>query len=93
MSEDRGRIIYQFMWGYQSHFQVSAEVSLRMTLREVGFTGDVDVLLVGFQATGIHPFPICVEPEDGPFDPSILSNVLQGLKGQGLFARAAALRG
>jgi hypothetical protein len=76
MSERRGRAIAQFMWGYQSAFRISAEVSLRMALEEVGFTGNADVLLVGFEAAGQHAFPICIEPEDGPYDPSILSNVL-----------------
>jgi hypothetical protein len=74
-SEDSDQIINQFMWGYQSHFQIEVEAYLRMALREVGFSGHADVLLVGIQAAGEHAFPICIEPEDGPYDPSMLANV------------------
>jgi hypothetical protein len=76
MSERRGKAIRQFMWGYQEHFQISAEVGLRSALKDIGFTGDADVLLVGFEITGEHSFPICIAPEDGPYDPSILTNVI-----------------
>lgn len=75
MPEDRGKPISQFMWGYQSPFRVSAKHSLQMTLGDIGFTGNVDVLLIGFEAAGTHDFPICIEPEDGPYDPSLLANV------------------
>jgi hypothetical protein len=74
-SDDSDQIIYQLMWGYQSIFQISVEGPLRIALREVGFTGRADVLLVGFQAAGQHEYPICIEPEDGPYEPSIFANV------------------
>ena len=75
MAENDDRIIQQFMWGYQVYFQTSVETYLRIALREVGFTGKADVILVGFQAQGEHRFPICFEPEDGPYEPSVLANV------------------
>ena len=74
-NEDSDQIIYQFMWGYQSYFQTGVEVPLRTALREIGFAGQADVLLVGFQAAGQHAFPICIEPEDGPYEPAIFVNV------------------
>jgi hypothetical protein len=77
MMEDRGRIIKQFMWGYQHVFRISAETGLKAALEEVGFSGDVNVLLVGLQVAGTHDFPICIEPEDGPYDPAMLSSVEQ----------------
>jgi hypothetical protein len=83
MPENRGRMIRQFMWRYQSTFRTSAQVGLEMALEAVGFSGDVDVLLVGLQAAGSHEFPICIEPEDGPYDPSVLSNVER--RGQELY--------
>jgi hypothetical protein len=85
MPEDSDMTIDQFMWGYQSYFQSSAETYLRIALREAGFTGNADVLLVGFQAAGKHAFPICIEPEDGPYDPSILADVIS--QGQELYER------
>lgn len=83
MPEDNDMIINQFMWGYQPHFRIGVEVPLRMALSDIGFIGVADVLLVGFQVTGEHPFPICIEPEDGPYDPSFLTNVLS--RGQELY--------
>ena len=72
----RGRGIAQFMWGYQSPFRISVEVRLRTELEEIGLAGRIDVLLVGFEVAGQHTFPICIEPEDGPYDPSALANVM-----------------
>ena len=71
------------MWGYQVYFQTSVETYLRIALREVGFTGKADVILVGFQAQGEHRYPICFEPEDGPYEPSVLANVAS--RGQELY--------
>jgi hypothetical protein len=75
MTENRGKMIMQFMWSYQHTFRTSVITGLRMALDEVGFSGDVDVLLVGLQAAGTHAFPICIEPEEGPYDPAMLSSV------------------
>jgi hypothetical protein len=75
MQERRGRAIAQFMWAYQSPFRISAKVSLRSVLEAIGFLGDADLVLVGVEVEGEHVFPICIEPEDGPFDPGMLSGV------------------
>lgn len=83
MPRDDDQTIDQFMWGYQVYFQVGVETPLRMALREVGFAGEADVLLVGFEAEGEHVFPICIEPEDGPYDPSMLADVIR--RGQELY--------
>jgi hypothetical protein len=83
MPEENDMIIDQFIWGYQSAFHGSVEVYLRMALREIGFTGRVDVLLVGFQEAGEYRFPICIEPEDGPYAPSILDHARS--RGQELY--------
>jgi hypothetical protein len=75
MPEDDPRIIEQRMWPYQYYFRISALADIKRTLKEVNFFGDTDVLLAGFEAEGMHEFPICVESEDGTYDPSILSGV------------------
>jgi hypothetical protein len=75
MHERRGRAIAQFMWAYQSPFRISAMVSLRSVMEAVGFLGETDLILVGIEADGEHAFPICIEPEDGPFEPGMLSGV------------------
>lgn len=85
MTESPGKAIAQFMWGYQHVFRTSAIVGLRSALDEVGFSGDIDILLVGLKAAGTHAFPICIEPEDGPYDPAMLSCVEQ--RGQELYAQ------
>lgn len=71
----RGRGIRQFMWAYQPHFLISVKVSIESSFKEIGFLGNPEVLLVGFQVAGEHAYAVCVEPEDGPFGAIDLSGV------------------
>lgn len=70
-----GRSIRQFMWAYQPHFRISVKVRVEMALEAIGFTGNPDVVLVGFKAAGEHEFDVCIEPEDGPYSPEELPHV------------------
>jgi sensor domain DACNG-containing protein/sensor domain DACNH-containing protein len=72
----RGLAIAQFMWAYQPHFRISVELSVENALSEIGFIGDHYVMLVGFQVAGEHTFQICIEPEDGPYNPADLADVV-----------------
>ncbi|MFD4956200.1 DNA integrity scanning protein DisA nucleotide-binding domain protein [Streptomyces sp. NPDC058451] len=65
------------MWAYQPHFRISVKVRAESTLEAIGFTGNPDVVLVGFKATGEHEFDVCIEPEDGPYSPDDLEQVRQ----------------
>jgi hypothetical protein len=75
-SHPRGRAIAQFMWSFQHIFRFSVKHGVESALREVGFVGDHQVLLVGFQVACEHAFPICIEPEDGPYSPTDLAEVV-----------------
>lgn len=68
-------VIDQFMWSYQPHFRTSVEVAVELAFKEIGFDGRVHVLLVGFDSTGQQEYPICIEPEEGPFSPTDLERV------------------
>src|SRR5690606_8976476 len=70
------RGITLFMWGYQSHFRISAEVSASSLFEAVDPNLDPRVLLVGIlidEVEGRHR--LCVDPEDG----DILLDALAGL--------------
>ncbi len=69
--------IRQFMWAYQPHFRISVKARAKSTLEAIGFTGNPDVVLVGFKAAGEHEFDVCIEPEDGPYSPDGLGKVRQ----------------
>lgn len=71
----KGRSIKQFMWAYQHHFRSSVKIRAEMTFEAIGFTGNPDVVLVGFKAAGDHEFDVCIEPEDGPYSPDDLAHV------------------
>ncbi|MEU6723168.1 hypothetical protein ABZ917_05585 [Nonomuraea wenchangensis] len=64
------------MWPYQHIFRMSVETSVKSALEAVGFTGTSHALLVGFEAEGNHRFPICIDPEDGPYTPRELAHVV-----------------
>jgi hypothetical protein len=65
-----------FMWGYQSHFRLHAEIEARTLLHKLDPTLAPQVFLVGFL---IRPrpgrAPICVVPEDCPFQPQAFAGV------------------
>ncbi|MEW2631072.1 diadenylate cyclase [Streptomyces sp. NPDC048389] len=67
--------IRQFMWAYQPHFRILVKARAKSTLEAIGFTGNPDVVLVGFRAAGEHEFDVCIEPEDGPYSPDCLGQV------------------
>jgi hypothetical protein len=70
------RSIDQFMWGYQPHFRHSADLSLRQALAAVAVNVESEYFLVGFRASGTSgKWDICVEPEDGPYQPGDLTDV------------------
>jgi Probable sensor domain DACNG len=71
-----GRAISQFMWGYQATFRISARVGLRSALEHIGAAVPADLFLVGFREAGTAgQWPICVEPELGPYHPRQLTSV------------------
>ncbi|MFJ5301093.1 hypothetical protein [Streptomyces sp. NPDC088350] len=80
-------VIEQFMWSYQAHFRVGVEVAAKSALEAIGFYGEPNVVLAGFQVAGEHKFGICVEPEDGPYSPHDLREVVQ--RGAELYAEHA----
>jgi hypothetical protein len=66
----RERTIIQFMWGYQPHFRSSVRSGTEVAFEAVGFHGQPVIFLVGFKIAGDHEFDICIEPEEGPYEPS-----------------------
>lgn len=67
-----GRVIELFMWGYQPHFRSGFEGYANRVIGEIASGVEPMVLLVGVCAPGnerVHP--VCVEPEDGIWDPAI----------------------
>jgi hypothetical protein len=61
-----------FMWGYQRGFRKLFEIRARNVLRTVAPAVEPQVLLVGIRAPGEDaPYPVCVEPEDGDWDPEL----------------------
>ncbi|GAA4775829.1 diadenylate cyclase [Streptomyces sanyensis] len=72
-----GRVIEQFMWGYQDHFRISLDFGLESALSSIGFSYEARSMLIGFR-TSDSPGPvICVEQGEGLFKPSDLSDVLR----------------
>ena len=61
-----------FMWGYQLHYRFEIQHRARTVLELIAPNLRVDALLIGVrtpEATDGHP--VCVEPEDGDWDPSL----------------------
>src|SRR4051812_22103091 len=66
-----------FMWSYQAYFQVSAQVASETLFQRLDPRFEPHVYLVGFLAQtrpGRHP--ICVVPDDCPYQPEQLGDVL-----------------
>lgn len=58
--------IEHFMWGFQSHFRIGAQVRAESVFALLTETLDSDVLLVGrLGEDRSDRHPLCVEPEDG----------------------------
>ncbi|WP_405819582.1 hypothetical protein OG241_30075 [Streptomyces sp. NBC_01390] len=77
-------VIEQFMWSYQPHFRIGVEVAAKFALEAIGFFGEPKVILIGFQVAGEHKFEICIEPENGPYAPLDLQDVVR--RGSELYA-------
>jgi hypothetical protein len=61
-----------FMWGYQPGFRKLLEMRAEKVLQAVAPTVEPRVFLVGIRAPGHDaPYPVCVEPEDGAWEPSL----------------------
>ncbi|UTT69360.1 DNA integrity scanning protein DisA nucleotide-binding domain protein [Arthrobacter sp. DNA4] len=69
--------IQQFMWGFQPHFRSSLTFLAKHALSSIGVEVAPEAYLVGFREAGNGPWPICVEPETGPYSPDLLGDVLQ----------------
>lgn len=64
-----------FMWGFQPHFRTQVEWTFQRAIGELGREVDPEVFLIGFLLERRKGNAICVEPEDGPIDPSELVGV------------------
>jgi hypothetical protein len=64
-----------FMWGFQPHFRSQVEWTFQRAISELGREVEPEVFLIGFLLEGRKGNAICVEPEDGPIDPSELAGV------------------
>ena len=65
----------QFMWGYQRHFRLGAELRIEQALGDIGLPAEITAVLVGFARDSSLPHQICVEPESGPLSVSHLEGV------------------
>lgn len=69
--------IYQFMWGYQSHFRVMLEILAKDVLAKLGAAPKVQVLLVGARRPSHeHVNDVCVEPQDGEWPSELFAQLL-----------------
>ncbi len=72
----RQQIINLFMWGYQSHFRASLHDRAQDVLKQIGLDVDPTVLLVGVRRSGKQDrHPICIEPEDGRWSPTMFTGI------------------
>ncbi len=70
--------IDQFMWGFQSHFRISANVRAKSLFSALDRALDPRVLLVGrLEADREDRHPICVDPEDGDIGVGALTELDQ----------------
>lgn len=68
--------IKQFMWGFQPCFRLSLDGLATDALSAVGVQAAPEALLIGFRESGEDSWPICIEPENGPYSPETLEGVL-----------------
>ncbi|MEU1538028.1 hypothetical protein ABZ461_07850 [Actinacidiphila glaucinigra] len=69
------RVIEQFMWGFQDIFRSSVEFEVERAFEEIEFEAYVRCILVGFEVTDGHRFPICVEQGEGLYKTEDFSDV------------------
>jgi hypothetical protein len=67
--------IDQFMWGYQRHFRIELNSLAVFTLDLIAPDLEPRALLVGIRRSSCGDHPVCVEPEDGPYDVSLFRNI------------------
>lgn len=61
-----------FMWGYQPHFRITAELFAKNVFNELDKSLKPKVFLVGILSEERKDqHPICIEPEDGPYNPTM----------------------
>lgn len=66
------KTINLFMWPYQPHFRFEIQYRARRVLELIAPGLQVSALLVGVRAPGANKaHPVCVEPEDGDWDPTL----------------------
>ena len=83
-------MIDQFMWGFQP-FRLAVESKTEAALSTIGLPVEVRVVLVGFARSDNVRHPVCVEPEDGPFNTGHLSGVPD--RAEELYAASPESRG
>jgi DisA bacterial checkpoint controller nucleotide-binding len=68
-------IIDQFMWGYQRHWRITFEIFAERTLRDIAPELQPRALLVGIRHDNTPGHPLCIEPEDGPYEQTLFNNI------------------
>lgn len=64
-----------FMWGYQFHFCKNLEILAREVIKNIAPIIYPKSMLVGIRKDGdVNKYPVCLQPEDGQWDPSIFEN-------------------
>lgn len=69
------RYIQQFMWGFQDTFRGALNIEVKSVLESIGFNGNPQTTLVGFQVAGQHDYSICIEQGQNLFQPSDLADI------------------
>lgn len=70
------KTISQWMWGYQHTFRYWMESAAENAFSEIRVNLSPLSYLVGFRETGNGEWPICIEPETGPFNPNQFKDVI-----------------
>lgn len=66
------------MWGYQPHFRISAQVAAESLFNKLDEALSPEVFLVGvLHEERRDRSPLCVEPEDCGFNPSLFSEAAE----------------
>jgi hypothetical protein len=68
--------VHYFMWGYQTHFQISARLDVERILKALDKRFEPEFYLVGFLRTDrTDRHPICVVPDECEYEPKTFSTV------------------
>src|SRR5262245_31922531 len=75
------KVIRLFMWGYQPHFRFFFEYRATEVLKQIAPTLVPKALLVGIRVPEVSGgFAVCVEPEDGEWNPEIFVRCAQAME-------------